>query len=63
MAPQVLGCQRPKQVTMDVMQILECFQNSIQILFTRSKISIRRLFESFTFNKRCKSNVLDNTSS
>jgi hypothetical protein len=31
----------------------------MQILFTRSKISSRRLYESFTFNRRCKSYVCD----
>jgi hypothetical protein len=32
----------------------------MQILFTRSKISLRRFYESFTFNKQCKSYVRDN---
>jgi hypothetical protein len=32
----------------------------MQILSTRSKVSSRRFYESFTFNKRCKSYVHDN---
>ena len=32
----------------------------MQILSTRSKVSLRRFYESFTSNKRCKSYVHDN---
>jgi hypothetical protein len=39
--------------------ILECSQKSIQILFTRSKVSSRRFYESFTSKKQCKSYVRD----
>jgi hypothetical protein len=40
--------------------ILECSQKSMQILSTRSKVNLRRLYGSFTFNKQCNSYVCNN---
>jgi hypothetical protein len=34
-------------------------QKSIQILSTRSKVSSRRFYESFTSNRQCKSYIRD----
>jgi hypothetical protein len=48
---------------MDIMRytwILES-QKSMQILSTRSKVSSRRIYESFTSKKRCKSYVRNST--
>jgi hypothetical protein len=39
--------------------ILGCSQKSMQILSTRSKVSLRRFFESFISNKQCKSYICD----
>jgi hypothetical protein len=49
---------------MDIIRIyLDAHKNQCKILFTRSKVSLRRFYESFTFNKQCKSCVHNITSS